>query len=206
MTGIVLLDGLGLLEGNVKIPRQDQGEMGASRGLILDPHHLAVLEDGKAGGAAADVHHHAVFDLVDGVGGGGLIQDVGHLKAGALRHVLVGLGAGFGAGGHGDGTVDQLGAQPLLQLRFELLDDPQRPGVVHHHAVPQDLRRLLFTGDGVVLLVQDDHDDVGRAQVQAHLQLVADGLEGLGLRFLHTGHIGVDAVQIHHVFGAPLSS
>ena len=178
--------------------------MGASGGLILNLDHLTVLQDGKAGGPAADVHHHAILDLVDRVGGGGLIQDVRDLESGPLGHILVGLDAGLGARRHRDGAVHQLRAQALLQLGLEFLDDAERPGIIHYHAVPQDLSRLLLTGDRIVLLIQDDHNDIGRAKVQAHLQLTADRLEGLGLRLLHTGHICVYAVQIHHALGAPL--
>ena len=40
---VVLLDGLRLLEGDVIVARQNQGQMGAAGGLVLDLHHLALL-------------------------------------------------------------------------------------------------------------------------------------------------------------------
>ena len=180
------------------VPRQHQGQVGAARGLVLGAHHLAVPEDGKSGGAAADVHDDAVLNLVDGVGCAGLIQHGGDLEPRALRHVLVGARAGFRSGGHGDGAVEQLRVQTLLQLLLQLPHDVQRAGVVHHHAVLQHPRRLLFAGDGVILLIQHHQGDIGGAQVHAHLEPGAHGAEGGALGGLDPLHIGVDPIQIHH--------
>ena len=112
-----------------------------------------------------------VLNLIDGVGSAGLVQDVGHLQPGALRHILVGLDTGFGARGHGDGAVDQLRAQAGLQLFLERPYNAQRAGVVHHHAVPQNLGRLFLAGHGVVFLVQH-HQQAGVAR---HVVLVIQG-------------------------------
>ena len=199
MAGIVLLDGLRFFKGDMVVACQHQCHMGTAGGLVLDTNHLAPFEYGKASSAAANVDHNTVFDLIDGIGCCRLVQHIGHFKPRAFGHILMGLDAGFCTGRHGDGAVDQLPAtQTGFQLFLETADDLQRTAVIHHYAVLEHAGRLFFTGNGIILLVQNHQDNIRRTQVHADLELVTHRLKGGGLRLLDTLHIGVDPFQIHH--------
>ena len=88
------------------------------RSLILDLYDLPVVEDRKSGRTAADIDDDSVRNLIDGICSGRLINDICYLKAGGLRYILVCPRAGFRSCRHGNGTVDELLAQTLLQLSF----------------------------------------------------------------------------------------
>ena len=142
--------------------------MGAAGGLVVHPDHLAVLQDGDAGGAAADVHHGAVFDLQHLVCGGGLVQQGGDFKACALHHVLDGAAVQtVGAGRDGGCGVDELGAQLFLQLLLHLPHQPDGSDVVHHHAVPNNICIPVCACHRPAVFIQNRQHHAGGSQIHA---------------------------------------
>ena len=174
--------------------------MYAAGRFVLNTDHLAVLQKSHAGRSAADVHDNAVFDLIDGVCGGRLVKDACDLEARALRDVLVGADAAFRPGGHGDRAVEQFAVEPCAELLPKLSHDPLCAGEIHDHAVLQDAGRLLFAGDGVVLLVKHDDNNVCRSEINTDLVPSTGRGKGDLLRLANAIHIAVDAVKIHSVF------
>jgi len=92
------------------------------------------------------------------------------------------LNAGFRSCRHRDRAVHKLCVEPLVELLAKLCDDTHGARIINDDTVPEHRRRPLFAGNGVVVLVKNDDDDVGRAEIDADLVAAGRRLEGFMLR------------------------
>ena len=128
------------------------------------------MEDRKSGRTTADIDDNSVRNLIDGICSGRLINDICYLKAGGLRYILVCPRAGFRSCRHGNGTINELLAQTLLQLFLQFPDNPACPAVIYNYTIPKHACRLLFTGHRLVIFIQYYKYNIGSSQIQTGLE------------------------------------
>ena len=165
------LEAFGLGQGDLQGPGEDEIEVVAAAGQVLDPGQLAVADDAHPGGAAADVDEDAVADPQQPVGGRDLVEQADAVEPGPFQHELAGAGL-VGAhprrvGGPGLGELlaeGRLG--PLLEGAHRLDGAVE----VDDHAVAHGLRGHGVDVDRLPGGVDDREDDGGRAEVDTHPQ------------------------------------
>ena len=142
--------------------------MGAAGWFVVRHDDVAVLQDGDAGGAAADIDDGAVLEAQQFVRRAGLVEERRHFEARGFRDVLHGAAVQrVGARRDGRGGEVQFGVHRLFEPLLHGADQLDGTHVVDDHAVPDNVRVLVGAGDGLTVFVEDCEDDTGRAEVDA---------------------------------------